>query len=92
MAEPTKTAGKQEEPEGDAEAKPVEPVEAQPPPAANRAQVIKNLLTKVEEQMASQAGKATLGDYIRLVQLDKELDEDEPKEIRATWVEPETKE
>lgn len=69
----------------------MEPVEAKPPPA-NRAQVIKNLLTKVEEKMASEAGKATLGDYIRLVQLDKELDEDEPKEIRVTWVEPETKE
>jgi hypothetical protein len=88
--EPTK-AEKQEEPEGDAEAKPVEPVEAKPPPA-NQAQVIKNLLTEVEKQIASGAGKATLGDYIRLVQLDKELNEDEPKEIRVTWVEPETKE
>ena len=33
--------------------------------------------------------KATLGDYIRLVQLQKELDDEEPKEIKVTWVEPE---
>jgi len=32
--------------------------------------------------------KATLGDYIRLVQLHKELDDESPKEIRVTWVEP----
>lgn len=70
---------------------PVETAEAKPSPA-NRAQVIKNLLTEVEKKMTSDASKATLGDYIRLVQLDKELDEDEPKEIRVTWVEPETKE
>ena len=70
---------------------PVESAEAKPSPA-NRAQVIKNLLTEVEKKMTSDASKATLGDYIRLVQLDKELDEDEPKEIRVTWVEPETKE
>lgn len=69
----------------------MDPVEPKPP-AANRAQVIKNLLTEVEKKMVSDAAKATLGDYIRLVQLDKELDEDEPKEIRVTWVEPETKE
>ena len=34
--------------------------------------------------------KASLGDYIRLVQLQKELEEDEVREIRVTWVEPET--
>lgn len=33
--------------------------------------------------------KASLGDYIRLVQLRKELEEDEVREIKVTWVEPE---
>ena len=33
--------------------------------------------------------KASLGDYIRLVQLQKGLEEEEPKEIRVTWIEPE---
>ena len=32
--------------------------------------------------------KVTLGDYLRLVQLQKETDGDEPKDIECTWVEP----
>jgi hypothetical protein len=30
--------------------------------------------------------KASLADYIRLVQLEKELEADEPREIKVTWV------
>ena len=30
----------------------------------------------------------TMGDYLRLVQLQKETDGDEPKDIECTWVEP----
>jgi hypothetical protein len=46
----------------------------------------------VEEKMAEDAGRTTVGDYIRLVQLHKELDEEAPKEIKVTWVEPEATE
>ncbi len=53
-----------------------------------RAQVIKGVLEKMEEQMKGDTMKATMGDYIRLVQLHKELDEESPKEIKVTWVEP----
>jgi len=55
---------------------------------AGRAQVIKGVLEKMEKQMADDGMKATMGDYIRLVQLHKELDEESPKEIKVTWVEP----
>ena len=49
------------------------------------AKLLKNLETKVNKE----GFKATLGDFIRLVQLERELaDEDEPREIRVTWVEP----
>ena len=57
-----------------------------------QAQVVKELLQKVERKLSKDGVKATLGDYIRLVQLEKELAEEEPKEIRVTWVEPEKKE
>lgn len=41
------------------------------------------------EKLKSDDVKATLGDYIKLVQLQKELGEDEqPREIRVTWIEP----
>ncbi len=54
-----------------------------------QAKVLGELLAKVEAQLAgTNEVKVTLADYVRLVQLKKELDEDEPKEIRVTWVEP----
>jgi hypothetical protein len=55
---------------------------------AEQATIVRHLLEKVEQKLSEDAGKATLGDYVRLVQLEKELDEDAPREIRVTWVEP----
>jgi hypothetical protein len=46
------------------------------------------LLEQVEKKLGTGL-KASLGDYIRLVQLLKELEEDEVREIKVTWVEPE---
>ena len=55
-----------------------------------QAGVIKRLLKNVEKKLIGQEVKATLGDYIKLVQLQKEMhDEQQPKEIKVTWVEPE---
>ncbi len=53
-----------------------------------QAQAVKHMLTRIETKMKGDQMKATLGDYIRLVQLHKELDDESPKEIRVTWVEP----
>ena len=52
-----------------------------------QAQAVKSMLTTIEKKMKGDQMKATLGDYIRLVQLHKELDDESPKEIRVTWVE-----
>jgi len=59
--------------------------------AGGQAQAVRCMLTKIEEKMTGNQMKATLGDYIRLVQLHKELDDESPKEIRVTWVEPAAK-
>ena len=83
MARKTTTVKKTEEPKG--VAKP------EKPPAKldeGRAAVVKKLLKKLEKQMGGGEVKASLGDYIRLVQLHKELDEEAPKEIKVTWVDP----
>ncbi len=50
---------------------------------------IHKLLTDIESRFESDSGKASVADYIRLLQLERELEEeeDEPKEIRVTWVE-----
>lgn len=52
----------------------------------NQREVIDTLLKRMEEKMSAPDVKVTLADYIRLLQLKKELEEDEPKEIRVTWV------
>jgi hypothetical protein len=58
--------------------------------AAERAGVITRLLKNVEKKLSGKEVKATLGDYIRLVQLQKELDEEQqPTEIKVTWVDAE---
>ena len=56
-----------------------------------QAKVIEELIEKFEKKLGSEDAKATLGDYIRLLQLRKELDEEELREIEVKWVDPEKK-
>ena len=53
-----------------------------------QAAVVKKLLKNVEKKLGGEDVKATLGDYIRLVQLQQELEEGEPRDITVSWVEP----
>jgi len=57
-----------------------------------QAAVVKKLLESVERKLGGKDVKATLGDYIRLVQLQQELEQEEPKDIKVTWVEPKSEE
>jgi hypothetical protein len=50
--------------------------------------VVKSLLRKVEKKLSEDEVKASLADYIRLVQLEKELEDAEPTEVKVTWIEP----
>ena len=50
--------------------------------------VLEEVLTKMEEQLKTNDFKPSLGDYLKLVQLEKEVGDEEPKEIKVTWVEP----
>jgi hypothetical protein len=50
---------------------------------------IAKLLERLEQKLETDTPKASLGDFIRLVQLERELaDEETPREIKVTWVEP----
>ena len=51
--------------------------------------VIQSLLDKVETAINQETLKTTMSDYLRLVQLRTELDENEPKNIEVKWVDPE---
>ena len=46
--------------------------------------MVEQILERVEQKLGEGEVKATLGDYIRLVQLQKELEEEEPGEITVT--------
>jgi hypothetical protein len=55
--------------------------------AKTRALAVKRLLLKVEKKMAADTVKATLGDYIKLIQLSKDMTEEPKTDITVTWIE-----
>lgn len=58
-------------------------------PELTRRQRIAKLLGEVEKRLDVADTKVTLGDYIRLTQLERELeDEEQPREIIVTWKDP----
>ena len=57
----------------------------------NRKRLIGTLLRKIEKEFKTKGKetKATVADFIRLTQLERELEEqDQPREIIITWAEP----
>jgi hypothetical protein len=55
----------------------------------SRKQRISRLLKDIEEGLDLKTNKVTLADFIRLTQLERELEEEEqPREIIVTWKEP----
>jgi len=52
-------------------------------------EVLRTVVTKMEESLTNSEFKASLTDYLKLLQLEKELGTDVPQEIKVTWVEPE---
>jgi hypothetical protein len=54
-----------------------------------QAQVVEELILKVEQRLGGDDVKATVADYIRLVELQKELEEDQVRDIEVRWVDPE---
>lgn len=56
----------------------------------NKAKLIGGVIARMEAKLKSEDVKPSVGDLIRLLQLEKELEEEEqPKEIEVSWVEPE---
>ena len=55
----------------------------------SRKQRISKLLSDIEARLDLDTSKVTLTDFIRLTQLERELEEEEqPREIIVTWKEP----
>ncbi len=45
-------------------------------------------ISKIGETLIKEPVKATIGDFIKLLQLQKELQDEHAKEIKITWIEP----
>jgi transposase-like protein len=57
-------------------------------PVRHRQQrLINNLVEEVGNHLTADKGKASVGDYIRLLQIQKDMEEGLTREIRVTWVE-----
>ena len=52
----------------------------------SRAEAVDKILQNVEDKLAEGNLKATLGDYIKLIQLSKEMSEEATTEIKVTWI------
>ncbi|MGB9604400.1 MAG: hypothetical protein ACPL88_00800 [Bryobacteraceae bacterium] len=57
--------------------------------AKDKAALVEQVIQNLEKRLMNDDLKATVGDLIRLVQLEKELEKEQPKEIKVTWVDPE---
>jgi hypothetical protein len=53
---------------------------------ASRADLVDKAIHRIEEKLGSSEVKATFADFIRLLQLQKELQIDRPQEIKVTWI------
>jgi hypothetical protein len=49
---------------------------------------LEKAIQSVEERIQAKDFKPTIAEFLKLVQLSKELAQDDVKEIRVTWVEP----
>ena len=59
-----------------------------PPPQTRRSK-ISDLLSHIEGSVTGKDGKATIGDYVRLVHLERELEEEhkqQPGTLKVTWI------
>jgi hypothetical protein len=58
-------------------------------PRGGRKKRVAEMLETIEGQLKVEDMKVTLGDFIRLMQLERDLDQDEqPREIIVTWKDP----
>jgi signal recognition particle GTPase len=56
--------------------------------AKSQKELVEGMIEKLEKKLTSEDVKPSVSDLIRLLQLDKELEDEQPREIKVSWVEP----
>jgi hypothetical protein len=51
-------------------------------------EILSQLIAKMEEKLKAEDVKPSVADYLKLLQMAKDLGDEGPKEITVTWVEP----
>jgi hypothetical protein len=59
---------------------------------STKTDLVDRMIEDFEKRLDKGEVKLTVGDFVRLIQLRQDIHEEEPKEIRVTWVEPPEKE
>jgi hypothetical protein len=54
-------------------------------------EVLEDAITKVKAKLESPDYKPSVADFLKLLEVQQELDRAEPKEIRVTWIDPPSK-
>jgi hypothetical protein len=54
-------------------------------------ELLEQIVADIEQQIKEDKFKATTAEYLKLIQLQKEFDQDEAKEIKVTWINPSEK-
>ena len=62
-----------------------------PTRSSSKSSLVKKLLNAAERKVTADDVKSTISDVIRLLQLQKELELEEPREIKVQWIEREVK-
>ncbi|HYM06106.1 MAG TPA: hypothetical protein VEU11_06060 [Terriglobales bacterium] len=63
----------------------LEPVERR---KIDRAELLDKAIEAIEKKLSAAEVKATFADFIRLLQLQKEMQTDQPREVKVTWIDP----
>jgi len=50
--------------------------------------LVEEMIQKMRRKLTAKDMKPSVGDLIRLLQLEKELEDEQPREIKVSWVEP----
>ena len=53
-----------------------------------RSEMIEDLIQQARKKLQAKEYKVSVGDLIRLLQYKQELEAEQPKEIRVTWIDP----
>jgi len=51
-----------------------------------KAELVSGLIKKIQAKLGSDEFKPTVGDLLRLLQLEQEMEEEQPREIKVSWI------